>query len=46
MGYTEILLIAGLILINGFFVTVEFALVKVRTTQIDQLAEEGNWAAD
>jgi CBS domain containing-hemolysin-like protein len=45
MGYLEILLIAGLILINGFFVTVEFALVKVRTTQIDQLAEEGNWAA-
>jgi CBS domain containing-hemolysin-like protein len=45
MGYTEVLLIAGLILINGFFVTVEFALVKVRTTQIDQLAEEGNWAA-
>jgi CBS domain containing-hemolysin-like protein len=45
MGYIEILVIAGLILINGFFVTVEFALVKVRTTQIDQLAEEGNWAA-
>jgi CBS domain containing-hemolysin-like protein len=45
MGYLEILLIAGLILINGFFVTVEFALVKVRTTQIDQLAEQGNWAA-
>ena len=45
MGYFEILLIAGLILINGFFVTVEFALVKVRTTQIDQLAEQGNWAA-
>jgi len=45
MGYIEILLIAGLILINGFFVTVEFALVKVRTTQIDQLAEQGNWAA-
>ena len=45
MGYLEILLIAGLILINGFFVTVEFALVKVRATQIDQLAEQGNWAA-
>jgi CBS domain containing-hemolysin-like protein len=45
MGYIEILLIAGLILINGFFVAAEFALVKVRTTQIDQLAEEGNWAA-
>ncbi len=45
MGYIEILLIAGLILINGFFVTVEFALVKVRATQIEQLAEQGNWAA-
>jgi CBS domain containing-hemolysin-like protein len=45
MGYLEILSIAGLILINGFFVTVEFALVKVRATQIDQLAEQGNWAA-
>jgi CBS domain containing-hemolysin-like protein len=45
MGYIEILLIAGLILINGFFVTVEFALVKVRATQIEKLAEQGNWAA-
>jgi CBS domain containing-hemolysin-like protein len=45
MGYLEILLIAGLILINGLFVTAEFALVKVRATQIDQLAEQGNWAA-
>jgi len=45
MGITEILLIAGLILTNGFFVTVEFALVKVRATQIDQLAAQGNWAA-
>src|SRR5690242_13533383 len=45
MGYFEILAIAALIVINGFFVTVEFALVKVRATQIDQLAEQGNWAA-
>jgi CBS domain containing-hemolysin-like protein len=45
MGTIEILIIAGLILINGFFVTVEFALVKVRATQIEQLAEQGNWAA-
>ena len=45
MGYFEFLIIAGLILINGFFVAAEFALVKVRTTQIDQLAEQGNWAA-
>jgi CBS domain containing-hemolysin-like protein len=45
MGYIEILLIAVLILINGFFVSVEFALVKVRSTQIDQLVSQGNWAA-
>ena len=45
MGYIEILLIAALILMNGFFVSVEFALVKVRTTQIDQLVSQGNWAA-
>ncbi len=45
MGYLEILLIAGLIVINGYFVSVEFALVKVRATQIDQLVEQGNWAA-
>jgi CBS domain containing-hemolysin-like protein len=45
MGYLELLAIAGLIVINGFFVTVEFALVKVRATQIDQLAAGGNWAA-
>jgi CBS domain containing-hemolysin-like protein len=45
MGLLEFLLIAALILINGFFVTVEFALVKVRTSQIDQLAGQGSWAA-
>src|SRR5262245_43203977 len=45
MGLAEFLIIAGLIAVNGFFVTAEFALVKVRTTQIDQLVEEGNWAA-
>src|SRR6185437_11285267 len=36
---------AGLIFVNGFFVAAEFALVKVRTSQIDQLVERGNWAA-
>src|SRR5882757_1045738 len=45
MGLSEFLIIAGLILVNGFFVAAEFALVKVRTSQIDQLVEEGNWAA-
>ena len=45
MGPFEFLIIAGLVFVNGFFVAAEFALVKVRTSQIDQLVEEGNWAA-
>src|SRR5262249_34777316 len=45
MIWYEPLVIAGLVFINGFFVAAEFALVKVRTGQIDQLAEQGNWAA-
>jgi CBS domain containing-hemolysin-like protein len=34
-----------LVAMNGFFVAAEFALVSVRRTRIDQLAEEGNGAA-
>jgi CBS domain containing-hemolysin-like protein len=34
-----------LIAANGFFVAAEFALVSVRLTRIEQLAEEGNRAA-
>ncbi len=45
MGISEFLIIAGLIFINGFFVAAEFALVKVRTSQIDQLVEQGSWTA-
>ena len=45
MGLLEFLIIAGLVFVNGFFVAAEFALVKVRTSQIDQLVEQGNWAA-
>src|ERR1700690_4316713 len=45
MGIIEFFIIAGLVFVNGFFVAAEFALVKVRTSQIDQLAEKGNWAA-
>jgi CBS domain containing-hemolysin-like protein len=45
MGLSEFLIIAGLVFVNGFFVAAEFALVKVRTSQIDQLVEQGNWAA-
>jgi CBS domain containing-hemolysin-like protein len=44
-GLVEFLVIAGLVFLNGFFVAAEFALVKVRTSQIDQLAERGSWAA-
>jgi CBS domain containing-hemolysin-like protein len=45
MGLSEFFIIAGLIFVNGFFVAAEFALVKVRTSQIDHLVEEGHWAA-
>jgi CBS domain containing-hemolysin-like protein len=31
-----------LVLLNGFFVAAEFAIVKVRSTRIENLAEEGN----
>jgi CBS domain containing-hemolysin-like protein len=31
-----------LVLLNGFFVAAEFALVSVRSTRIDQLIEQGN----
>lgn len=34
-----------LVLVNGFFVAAEFALVSVRRTRIDQLADEGNATA-
>jgi CBS domain containing-hemolysin-like protein len=45
MGLAVFFIIAGLVFVNGFFVAAEFALVKVRTSQIDQLVEEGHWAA-
>jgi CBS domain containing-hemolysin-like protein len=34
--------IGALVLLNGFFVTAEFALVKIRASQLDTLAAEGN----
>src|SRR3954470_6112156 len=39
----ETLLIVGLVLANGFFVAAEFALVKVRTSQLRPLAKTGGW---
>jgi CBS domain containing-hemolysin-like protein len=38
----NLLLVLILVLFNGFFVAAEFALVKVRASRIDNLAEEGN----
>jgi CBS domain containing-hemolysin-like protein len=37
--------IIALVLLNGFFVTAEFALVKIRASQLDTLAAEGNTRA-
>ena len=41
----KLLAVLGLVLMNGFFVAAEFALVSARATRINQLAEEGNWRA-
>src|SRR5687768_9856162 len=32
----------GLVLLNGFFVLAEFAIVKVRATRLEELAAAGN----
>lgn len=45
MGIADFFILAGLLLANAFFVAAEFALVKVRTSQIDELVEQGHWAA-
>jgi Cyclin M transmembrane N-terminal domain len=38
----KLLAIIFLVLLNGFFVASEFAIVKVRGSQLDSLAAEGN----
>jgi CBS domain containing-hemolysin-like protein len=38
----KLLGVFGLVLLNGFFVAAEFALVKVRATQIEPLLKSGN----
>jgi CBS domain containing-hemolysin-like protein len=40
--FTHLFVILLLIFLNGFFVASEFALVKVRSSQLDLLEEEGN----
>ena len=42
---TKIASILALVALNGFFVACEFAIVKVRSSQLDALAEEGNLRA-
>jgi CBS domain containing-hemolysin-like protein len=39
----EILLVLGLVAANGFFVAAEFALVKVRASQLQPLKKAGGW---
>src|SRR5437868_13503288 len=41
----KLLGILAIVLLNGFFVATEFALVKVRSSQLDPLVEEGNAVA-
>lgn len=45
MGILDFLIVSGLLFANAFFVAAEFALVKVRIGQIDQMAARGHWAA-
>ena len=42
---TEIILIAALILINGFFAGAEAALISVRRSRVDELAASGRRSA-
>lgn len=41
----QLALILGIILINGFFVAAEFAIVKVRSTQLQAAVDAGSQAA-
>jgi CBS domain containing-hemolysin-like protein len=38
----KLIVIAALVGLNGFFVACEFAIIKVRASQLDALVEEGN----
>jgi CBS domain containing-hemolysin-like protein len=38
----KVLAVAALVFLNGFFVAAEFALVKVRATQLETLAQKGH----
>ena len=40
--FLKLLAIASLVALNGFFVASEFAIVKVRTSQLDALVAQGS----
>src|SRR5205085_1901077 len=42
---TKLAAIFALVMLNGFFVACEFAIVKVRASQLDELADQGNMRA-
>lgn len=45
-AFLKILGVLALVLLNGFFVAAEFAIVKVRATQIEPLLKSGNRRAE
>ncbi len=45
MTLVELIFVLFLVVANGFFVAAEFALVKVRLTQIEQLSRQGSFPA-
>src|SRR2546423_7060735 len=40
--FLKLAVIAALVALNGFFVACEFAIVKVRSSQLDALVDEGD----
>jgi len=44
--FLQVTVLVGLVLLNGFFVASEFALVKVRGSQLEALIDQGNKRAE
>ena len=42
---TRLVLLAVLLILNGFFVAAEFALVRSRRSRLEAMARRGNWTA-
>ncbi len=43
--FVKLLILLGLVLLNGFFVAAEFAIVKVRASQLEEALENGEGGA-